>query len=99
LPGGGVLVGGLGEIDLPGSKPPPPQVHGSFVFQLDAHGEHVWSTYSDLDQRFQLGDDGVLYFFGQIWGRVDATPYRGGTIVSFENGLNPSGVVVKMMMR
>jgi outer membrane protein assembly factor BamB len=99
LPEGGVLVGGLGEIDLPGSKPPPPQVHGPFVFQLDARGEHVWSTYSDLGQRFQIGDDGALYFFGQIWGRVDATPYRGGTIVSFENGLNPSGVVLKMMMR
>ena len=101
LPEGGVLVNGLGEIDLPGSKPPPPQVHGPFMFQLDARGEHVWSTYSDLSQRFQLGGDGGLYFFGQISGGVDVTAFRGGTIYSYGNEplYYASGVVVKMVVR
>ena len=103
LPDGNVLLGGYGDLALPGSPPPPGngQISG-FLMELDGAGHHVWSAYTDLPAGLHLATDGALYVYGSINGNVvDATAFRGGNLRSYGN--DPlhyeSGVVVKMVIR
>jgi hypothetical protein len=102
LPDGNALVGGFGDLTLPGSGPPPAFGQGDlFLLELDRAGGLIWSAYSDLPTQMQLGSDGALYTHGWINGsELDATPFRGGYLMSY-GGIPTyqSGVVAKMMIR
>ncbi|HEY7371313.1 MAG TPA: hypothetical protein VIF57_03980 [Polyangia bacterium] len=105
LADGNVLLGGRGELTLAGSQPPPADTQGQsrlFFLELDGAGRHVWSAYSGLPLEMQLGSDGALYVHGSIDGyHVDATPFHGGTLMSYGSPAltYESGVVVKMLIR
>jgi hypothetical protein len=103
LPDGNVLVGGFGDLTLAGSGPGPDRGQGNlFLVELDGSGRHVWSAYSDLPTQMQPGSDGALYLHGWINGsHVDATPFRGGTLMSYGSPAlsYQSGILVKMIIR
>jgi len=103
LPDGNVLVSGFGDLSLAGSQPPPPdgQPH-LFHLELDRAGGHIWSAYSDVPTQMQLGSDGELFVYGWINGaHVDATPFRGGYLMSegSPSFSYQSGIVAKMIIR